>query len=249
MQKHPVAAPRRDCLVAVVTTDLDLARFTDQQWYRIPRRVLGHVLSSDALAETRWLALYQTGGVTSGMSGAIELIARVESVDFCLRSEIIPEEPGHPAASEGYAIVRVSAPERLPQPVIAKQPRRITFVRTTRERLMSAEDINDLFIGTPEEEALWGELRPLGAQRRCFVQLAEMIVEVDFALFHGDRALGVICGESPSTEIPGVHDATDWTLLRFSPTRIEKDLYGCVGEIVDFLQEVGRGRTDVASQS
>ena len=87
----------RNCLVAVVTNDADLLRFTDEHWYRVPARSLGKSLSVDTLNESTTLALYQTGGIESGLPSAIEQWGEMTRLEQMLRREIIPGEPDHPA--------------------------------------------------------------------------------------------------------------------------------------------------------
>lgn len=223
----------RDCLVAVVTTDADLTRFVDEHWYRIPCRALGHVLSADALAEVRHLALYQTGSITAGLPCAIELHAAVTGISVEPRAQIIPGEPDHPAAGEPYHLLRVGAVERLEQPVLSRRPRRITFVRTTLERLLAARDVNDLFVGSASEEALWRSLRELGAERRCFMHVSDEVLEVDFAIVRGGRTLGVLCGDAEG--YTPIAAAGEWSIVRFSAAEVENDLAGCLREIMEML--------------
>jgi hypothetical protein len=224
----------RDCLVAVVSTDADLARFTDELWYRIPARSLGRALSADALTELRHIALYQTGAITAGLPGTIEVHGAISSIDVELRRAIIPSEPDHPAADEPYHVVRIAVLERLEQPLISHRPRRITFLRTTRERLAGARDINELFVGSPAEEALWGSLRELGAERRCFMHVSDEVMEVDFAIVRGSRTLGVLC--SDELGYGPVAAAGEWSIVRFSAAEVENDLAGCLHEIMRLLE-------------
>jgi hypothetical protein len=223
---------QRDCLVAVVTNDTDLARFADEHWYRIPSRALGRALSADALAETRHIALYQTGSITSGLASSIELHGVVEAITVGPRRTIIPGEPDHPAADESYHVIHVGAVRRLEQPIVSVRPRRITFLRTTFERLIGARDMNDLFIGSAAEEALWPSLRDLGAERRCFMHVSDEVMEVDFAIMRSGRLVGVICGDD---EVYEPAAAGEWSIVCFSQAEVEENLAGCLREILALL--------------
>jgi hypothetical protein len=229
---------QRDCLVAVVTTDLDLARFVDGHWYRIPVRALGRMISADALEDLRHIALYQTASVTTALPSAIEFHGRIASITIEQRRSFIPEEIDHPNVDALYHVVRVDDVERLPQPLVSIRPRRIAFHRTTHERLVAARSINDLFIGSTAEEALWPSLRELGAERRCFMHVSDSVMEVDFAIVRGTRAVGVICGDSPGYQ--PVAAAGEWSIVRFSPADVEHDLAGCLHEIMGLLDIAGR---------
>jgi hypothetical protein len=224
---------QRDCLVAVVTNDADLARFATERWYRIPARAIGRTLAADALTDLRHIALYQTCSVTAGLPGAVELHGAVSSITTEVRRALLPDEPDHPHAHEEYHVVRVGAVERLEHPLVSLHPRRITFLRTARERLLAARDVNDLYIGTVVEEELWCTLRELGAQRRCFMNVSDQVMEVDFAIVNGARAVGVICGGEDAYE-PA---AGAWSVVRFSHAELERDLARCLSEIIALLRE------------
>ncbi|HVK36915.1 MAG TPA: hypothetical protein VNA88_00155 [Candidatus Kapabacteria bacterium] len=231
----------RDCLVAVVSSDADLARFTDELWYRIPARALGRAISADALDELRHIALYQTGTITAGLPGTVEVHGAIASITVEPRRAVIPSEPAHPAADEPYHVIRIAALERLERPLVSHRPRRITFVRTTRERLIGARDINELFVGSPAEEALWSSLRELGAERRCFMHVSDEVMEVDFAIVRGPRTVGVLCGDDePYGPIAA---AGEWSIVRFSAADVERDLEACLREIMRML-EGGGGAAD-----
>jgi hypothetical protein len=220
----------RDCLVAVVTSDDDLRHFTEERWYRIPERAIGRSLKSDALDGLTKLALYQTSTITSGLPSAIELWGEVDDLLRLPRKEFLPEEPHHPAADELYRLVRVRSVKRLQQPITSRRPRRVTFIRTTGERLFHAHDINDLVLGSPAEEKLWGVLKELDAERKYFMRAGGIVMEVDFAIFNEGGALGVICGGNDGYDSSGVPDA--WSVLRFSAGRLESEFATCLEEIM-----------------
>src|SRR5437868_2731465 len=82
----------RDCLIAVVTNDADLKRFSEQRWYRIPERAIGRSLKVDSFDQFRKLALYQTSLVSNGLPSSIELWGEIDEVLRMSRREILPEE-------------------------------------------------------------------------------------------------------------------------------------------------------------
>lgn len=227
---------RRDCLVAVVNNDRDLERFSNERWYRIPANALGRRLGRNALEESEYLALYQTAAVENGLPGAIELWGRVQRRDLVPRREIIPEEPAHPAAGELYHVLRLADVQRLSAPILSRRPRRILYLRTTSERLFAAGDINDLVLGTVQEERLWRELRRGGedVERRYYMNVNGVAMEVDFAIFRGEHSLGVVCREPG----PAPEETLPWFLLRFSPVRLEAEFTSCVQEIAAALARI-----------
>lgn len=231
----------RDCLVAVSSKDDDLRRFSMERWYRIPGRAIGRQLAREALMEATTLALYQTAAIRDGLPGAIELWGEIEDRLVLPRRDIIPEEPYHPAADEPYHLIRLKNIDRLDNPIITHRPRRVTFIRTTRQHLLHAADLNELIIGSRSEERLWQSLREEGqdVERRYFMRAQGVVMELDFALFRTGRCLGIQCGDDrPAIDNPDVPEA--WGLLRFSPARIDAELDTCLQEISLMAERMAR---------
>jgi hypothetical protein len=235
----------RDCLIAVVNNDADLRRFTDEHWYRIPGRAVGRMLGAGALAEASVLALYQTASIGGGMPGAIELWGEIAQRLVVARRELLPGEPDHPAADEAYHLIKLRSVERLPAPIVSRRARRITFLRTTRAHLLHASDINELIVGTPAEERLWRAMRGDGElgeiERRYYMRMDDVVMEVDFALFREGRALGVQCREAGHIGIAGEEGPVAWKILRFSPARLDREFAVCLEEIAATMREMLAG--------
>ena len=148
-------------LVAVLNSRTDLARARDEGWYRIPVARAPKPLASDHLAfyltsafgEERWSVAY---------------LAEVWRYEVRQRRDLVPE-PDHARAQALYHCLRLGPLQRLARPVPARALRRVTFIRTTLERLLLAEDVRDLwlsrarvacaqgFVASPEEWA-WAEM-------------------------------------------------------------------------------------------
>ncbi len=238
---------RADTLVAVVSRDHDLQTFLDHRTYRIPDRVLGRSLARGALQECRVLALYQSSRITAGLPSAIEWWGDVEEVETRLRGEICPDEPDHPAAEELYHVVRVRRVNGLPSPLMSRFPRRITFLRTSRERLLAAEQIGDLPLGTPFTEqlieAVADHLKSEVSEEPVIFELARqttmevggVAMEVDFGLYTEDGEVGVICDGGDLSSSP-----ERLGIVHFSAVRPEPDLDRCVADI---MRELERSRS------
>ena len=227
--------PARDCLVAAVNRDVDLRRFRDEAWYRIPDRALGRSVANTVLEDSNTLALYQTGRISDGLPGAIEIWGEIANVETLPRRDLIPDEPDHPAADQLYHRVRLARVHRLEHPILSRTPRRLVFLRTTREHLLAASDVNDLVIGSPAEERLWKELQKRRSEfdRKIFMEVGGTIMEVDFGLVAGVGGVAVLCGaESEINEADGVEMIHPWHVLRFSPGVVEQELEKCVEEIM-----------------
>ncbi|MBS1912497.1 MAG: hypothetical protein JST22_10970 [Bacteroidetes bacterium] len=226
-------ASPRDCLVAVVRSDRDLHLLLSKGIYRIPARTLGHGLTERSLAETRTLALYQTAAITAGLPGAIELWGDIESRAVLPRRAIIPDEPNHPAADELYHVIKLASVDRLQQPIINRRSRRVIFMRTKRRLLLAASDFNELVIGSDAEERLWRMLcaREGHVERSCLLRMNGVVMEVEFALVHNGRWLGIRC-RAAEESVAWVGDVPEaWRILLFSPARLSNAFAECLEHI------------------
>lgn len=233
-------ASPRDCLVAVVRSDRDLHLLMTKGIYRIPARTVGHAVTERTLAETTTLALYQTMAITAGLPCAIELWGDIESRTLEPRRAIVPDEPNHPAADELYHVIKLRDVGRLDQPIVSRRPRRVVFMRTMRRLLLAASDINELVVGSEAEERLWSTLREQeeGVERSCLLQMDGVVMEVEFALMHNDRWLGVRCRDdgSPVAWPEVVPEA--WHVLLFSPARLNDAFAECLERITSYARRM-----------
>lgn len=146
-------------LIAVINNprDLEIARFLG--WYRIPLRYAPKIIRVDALA------FYQTSEFAEE-KWSIRYTARVRGVELVRRIDLLQDEPGHPRAMEEYYKFQLSPVIALERPIPARRWKRITFLYTTGEKLLSANSIEDLVINDSEQNVLWGALRdsPLKAE-------------------------------------------------------------------------------------
>lgn len=139
-------------LVAVMNDprDLEIARLLG--WYRIPLRSAPKVVGVD------YLAFYQTAAFGEG-KWRIEFVAPVQGYELTTRVELLRDEPDHPHAHHEYYKVQLGSLERLPKPILAESWRRITFVYTTGQYLLSAQTLKDLIVAEDDRQPLWQALR------------------------------------------------------------------------------------------
>jgi hypothetical protein len=163
-------SPTSLVLVSVMTKprDLEIARLLG--WYRIPLRTAPKVVAVD------YLAFYQTGGFGDD-KWRIRYLAPVRGHELTTRAELLQDESNHPRAQEEYYKVQIGPLAQLPQPIMAKSWRRITFLYTTGEYLLGAATINDLVVRSEERQLLWQALR----ERACQAQSYEIsgLEEID----------------------------------------------------------------------
>jgi hypothetical protein len=145
-------SPSSLILVAILPTprDLEIARLLG--WYRIPLRRAPKVVAVD------YLAFYQPSAF--GARGRrIEFAAQVRGHELTSRADLLREETGHPRANEEYYKIQIGGLEKLEQPILADQWKRLSFLYTTGEYLLRAGRLNDLVVDGDERRLLWRSLR------------------------------------------------------------------------------------------
>ena len=191
-------------LVAVLKDkrDLEIARVLG--WYRVPVKHAPKTIAVD------WLAFYQTAKFGEE-KWAINYIAPVRGHELTTRAQLLRTQPDHPRANESYYKIQIGPLERLPHPIPSRSWRRLTFLYTTGERLLAAEEINDLIIQSAERERLWKALRERGlvAEREYEAGRGD---EVDLALLCALGKLGISLGEPPKK----LKERRDWEYLAFA---------------------------------
>ena len=139
-------------MVAVVNHPDDLARAREQGWYRIPFARAPNRIGAD------FLAFYQTGAFPPDERWAVRFVAPVRGYRLATRGELIPEQPDHPQRTR-YHRVEIGPLWPLPNPIPSLRLRRITFIRTTLDKLLTAREINDLWLRSPFRDRLWEAIR------------------------------------------------------------------------------------------
>lgn len=171
-----------EVLVAILNNQDDFAIARDSHWYRIPISSVVKWLKDRWPPE--WIAFYQTK-VFGPEAFAINYYARVLGVRRATRRELFPDEPTGDKRNRRYYQLQLSRLERLPQPILSRRWRRIVFIPTTWNKLIQAEEINDLHDGSPLEDRLWAEFRRLeiAAERQEVVNLNSRFYFLDFAVY------------------------------------------------------------------
>jgi hypothetical protein len=140
-------------LVAVCRSprDLEIARLLG--WYRIPLATVPKTL------RVEWLALFFTAAF-GAERWSIRTLAQVRGYELRPRRDLFHDEPNHPRADEPYYRVDLGPLQSLTRPIPARRWRRLTFLYTTGERLLSADDVRDLNVPvTQADDRLWRLLR------------------------------------------------------------------------------------------
>lgn len=258
-----MSVPRRarkttaDVLVALVPKPRDLVLARERGWYRARSAEMVERVGSGAGGFTD-IAFYQPESFKSERQ-CIRYYATIRGVATVRRRELLPEEPDHPRAGEFYLRFDIGEVTELEEPIFAARGRRILFVPTNWERIAAAEDINDLFVGTPIEDRLYRRLRAakLLPEREYYVELRDPVRSrsggrhyyLDMALFCGDRDLAIECdGDTwhanrerakADNERANLLEANRWQILRFNTEQIERRLEETFGIIHEAVEKYG----------
>lgn len=180
--------PAAPVLVAVLPKPVDLERARNG-WYRIPLTSSSRRLAAD------FLAFYQTGAFPPEQRWAVHYCAPVRGYHIAVRRELIPEEPDHARAGDRYYRVDLGPLQALPRPIPSRRLRRITFIHTTLERLLAAQEINDLWIKTRAQQRLWELLSEARLEAECEYPLADEPFDTEDAPLSAVADLALLCQE------------------------------------------------------
>jgi hypothetical protein len=220
-------------LVAVINNAIDLRRAAEEGWYRIPQRRAPRRIGAD------FLAFYLTAGCGNAEAAhTVPCYAPTRRYQLLTRAELLPQECGHPRANDYYYRVEIGPLEQLERPVPARTYHRVTFIHTTMERLLSAEDVLDLFRRSDPFEQLWGALREHNLRPLRNRLVGDCVVDITLRARGG--YLGINCVEDATAQEQRLPlQPHHWSLLNLQAEQIEQDLSGCLRRIGAALIELG----------
>lgn len=141
-------------LVAIVNTPRDLEIARSLGWYRIP------VASAPRTLHVDWLAMYLPGAFGS-LRWSVRYLAEVRGYELCTRRELLFDEADHPRSEHPYFKLQLGRVRELHPPIESRKWHRFTFLYTTGERLLRANDLTELTM--PSGQAKRQLLRERGA--------------------------------------------------------------------------------------
>ncbi|MGC8713858.1 MAG: endonuclease domain-containing protein [Leptodesmis sp.] len=228
---------------------MDIAQ--KQHWYRIPVDSAQQVLKRYKCSLPEWLAFYQTK-VFGDEAHLVKYYARVQGIQEVSRNELFPNELPGQKTHKRYYKLQLSPLQQLPQPIISRRLRRITFIPTTFEKLQQAREINDLWNDSPLEDELWMEMKRLGidAERQESVKTPKGTYQLDFAIYCKQGKINV------ETDGDTYHSAKQqvlqdkrrdndletlgWRTLRFSTQDVREQMQAyCLPMIVENINRLG----------
>jgi hypothetical protein len=152
--------PETPVLVAVINNQRDWELIHSEGWYRIPVKRAPRLLAAELIA---W---YQTKAFGAA-GGAVRWYAPIMRARLATRRELLPDEADHPRADDRYWRMELGPLAELPRPIPAGLYRRATFIPTRWERLLSAHDLTQLWLG---DAALAELCQELAAEGYTFVR-------------------------------------------------------------------------------
>ena len=168
---NEILSPSSLILVAVMNNPRDMEIAKVLGWYRIPLRSAPKIIAVD------YLAFYQTKAFGE-QKWRIRYIAPVRGHELTTRAELLQDEGDHPRANQEYYKIQLGSLIELPQPISADKWRRITFLYTTGEHLLSAQKINDLVLASEERPLIWQALRERASQTQSY-NIPELEIDIN----------------------------------------------------------------------
>ncbi len=232
-------------LVGIINRLKDWRLLESGHWYRIPKRS-----APEGLEDVRYIAWYQTK-VFEEERWSVNWYSRAVRITERKRVELLPDEPEHKRADETYFRIEVSDLLRLPNPIPSRSWRLIVFIPTSLERLLVAQEVNDLFRTSPVEDHMYQTLvsADMEPERNYLVSEAGRNFELDMALFCKDGRLDIECdGEKfhTGTDKAEADRSRDnaltsggWKVLRFSGKEILDHTGQCMRVVRRTVKRMG----------
>ena len=230
------ARPGKTALIAVLKGPRDLGIAAREHWYRIP-------LEKAPKHSFTHIAFYQPA-CFKPEGKRIACYAEVAGCAAGRRRELLPEEPGHPAAERLYLKYSLGPLIRLPKAILNTSAARVCFGYAPLSRLRRASELCGVFNVVPVENLMCAALKAAGFPfRREHVVLRRGRVKyrLDFALFCKRGKLDIECDGCRFHSPPGqrAKDAArdnwlkrrGWTTLRFGEHEVFNSAKVCIKEI------------------
>ena len=217
-------------LVAILKDkrDLEIARVLG--WYRIPLKSAPKTVAVD------YLALYQTAKFGED-KWAINFIAPVRGHELTTRAQLLRTQPNHPHADEPYYKIQIGPLERLERSIPSRAWRRLTFLYTTGEHLLRAEELNDLIVQSEERERLWKALRERGLQPERQYE-REQGGEIDLAVLCALGNLGIVF-DGPEDHTSVIRDSGEWHYLSLPAAAVDAEMLAVMQTIEHQIEILG----------
>jgi hypothetical protein len=171
-------------LVALLKEVSDLAILQNENWYRLP------VNKTPRDWPPQYVAFYQPGAFKDD-AFRIRYYGKVIGYEQVKYRDLFPNQMDSAKSERLYYRITIEHPIKLTRLIPLRLPRKIVFIPTTWHKFFHAEDLNDLYDGSPLEDLLWNELkrRNIPAERQWPVEMGTFDYHLDFAVFCNDSKI------------------------------------------------------------
>lgn len=229
-------APAQRVLVAIVPCPGDWELVRRKLWYRIPVR-------SAPAFDYAHVAFYLGHRSFGQRAWQIGHWASVENRHIVTRRELFPDKTDEARAGNTYFKLGLGELRALPRPIVSRRGRFSVFCATTLNKLLGADELNDLRHDSPLEDELWRGLKAykIEAERQWHINAGPRHYCLDFAVFCARGGLNIECdGDSYHANAQkGREDnirnndltREGWAVLRFNTHQIVHEMGECLETI------------------
>jgi very-short-patch-repair endonuclease len=239
--------PRKELLVALLPKIEALDRLKTERWYHIPKET----------ALKRWppevMAFYQ--GKVFGIEERykIRYFGKVGTIDIVPRKVLFPDDEENKDKEEKpYYRVQLKTLQERETPIVSYCPRRLVFIPTTLKKFELAEQINDLFDGSPLEDRLWKALKHINvmAERQWKIVVQAHEYCLDFAVFCKNGKLAIET-DGYTTHYDSLNqidydtwrrneiELDDWRFLHYTTKQVKDDWTPYLVQIQTKIEQLG----------
>lgn len=244
----PGKPEKKELLVALLPKTSALDRLKNEGWYHIP---------VDTAPKKRWppkiMAFYQGKVFGAEERYKIRFFGEVGKIDIVPRKVLFPndDENKHKEENLYYQIPLIGLQERE-TPIISYRPRRLVFIPTTLKKFELAEQINDLFDGSPLEDRLWRALKYIktSAERQWKIVVQGHNYYLDFAVFCKNGKLAIET-DGYTTHYDTLNqidydtwrqneiELDDWRFLHYTRRQVKEDWTPYLAQIQTKIDQLG----------
>lgn len=238
---------KKELIVALLpkTSALDILK--NEGWYHIPVEN----------APKRWppkvIAFYQ--GRVFGVEERykIRYFGEVGNIDIVPRKALFPNDDENKHKEENlYYRIQLQDLQERKTPIISYRPRRLVFIPTTLKKFEHAEQINDLFDGSPLEDRLWRALKYIqtSAERQWKIVVQGHNYYLDFAVFCKNGKLAIET-DGYTTHYDSLNqidydtwrqneiELDDWRFLHYTRRQVNDDWTPYLAQIQTKIEQLG----------
>lgn len=225
----------KPALVGIVPRKNLWSIIQSQRWYHIP------VESAPRnTMDVKYIAFYFPSAFGEKLKWQVTYYASVLHIGIVKRIHLFPEEFRHLRRNKDYYQFHLGEVKKLPQPIPSKRLRRIVHIPTSFQRLLTANEINDLYDTSPLEETMYKALmrRKINPERQMYVYADNQTYCLDFCIFCQKANIDLECDGERYHALPGAFTkdrlrnnrltSIGWQVLRFSGTEIYRGLKNCL---------------------